>query len=268
MGDASAFETLGLSPGADPAAIERAYKTLIKEHHPDREGGDSARASEINRAYRELRGPRALGPDPLELNEDPFDYRPRRSWVIPAFGVAAGFAALLITYEPISPMLQYWAPLSAKALPATAPSGAVPDPMSVPLHAGAIAAAISDARHLSTTSDEMGLAAKSNDCHRRLRNDPEVAQLDRCAAFDDAVVELQDRDPLRDRGPFSELAVTGRQWSSASALSDDYLAIDGRLDRIRVQVELALADSAPPPEISVGPRPPAQAPQELPPPAR
>ena len=60
-------------------------------------------------------------------------------------------------------------------------------------------------------------------------------------AFDDAVVGLQDRDPLRDRGPFAPLAVTGRQWSAGSQLSDDYLAIDGRLDRIRLRVELALA---------------------------
>ena len=35
-----------------------------------------------------------------------------------------------------------------------------------------------------------------------------------------------------------------RQWSAASALSNDYLAIDGRLDRIRLQVELALAPAA------------------------
>jgi hypothetical protein len=68
-----------------------------------------------------------------------------------------------------------------------------------------------------------------------------VTLLDRCAAFDDAVVELQDRDPLRDQGPFSQLAVTGRQWSAASALSSDYVAIDGRLDRIRQRVEVVLA---------------------------
>ena len=74
----------------------------------------------------------------------------------------------------------------------------------------------------------------------------EPRPLDRCAAFDDAVVQLQDRDPLRDQGPFSELAVTGRQWSAASTLSNDYLAIDGRLDRIRLRVELALAPPEPP----------------------
>ena len=82
--------------------------------------------------------------------------------------------------------------------------------------------------------------------------EPSLAQLDRCAAFDDAVVQLQDRDPLRDQGPFSELAVTGRQWSGATALSDDYLAIDGRLDRIRLRVELALApDAAAPPATTI-----------------
>jgi len=88
-------------------------------------------------------------------------------------------------------------------------------------------------------------------CHHQLRLEPSLAALDRCAAFDDAVVLLQDRDPLRDQGPFSEIAVTGRQWSAAQALSDDNLAIDGRLDRIRLKVELALAP-APTPEPATG----------------
>ena len=39
-GRVSAFAVLGLEPGADAAAIEQAYKRLIKQHHPDREGGD------------------------------------------------------------------------------------------------------------------------------------------------------------------------------------------------------------------------------------
>jgi hypothetical protein len=78
--------------------------------------------------------------------------------------------------------------------------------------------------------------------------------LDRCAAFDDAVVGLQDRDPLRDAGPFAPLAVTGRQWSAASTLSDDYLAIDSRLDQVRLRVELVLAPQVPPvaPALTAG----------------
>jgi hypothetical protein len=87
----------------------------------------------------------------------------------------------------------------------------------------------------------MALARTSRDCHHRLRSNPSLVQLDRCAAFDDAVVQLQDRDPLRDQGPFSEIDVTGRIWSGAAALSDDSVAIDGRLDRIRLRVELTLA---------------------------
>ena len=80
---------------------------------------------------------------------------------------------------------------------------------------------------------------------------PSLERFDRCSAFDDAVVELQDRDPLRDQGPFSELAVTGRQMSAATLLSNDYLAIDGRLDRIRLRVELALVPAEPPlPEVN------------------
>jgi len=258
MGDASAYESLGLSPGADNDAIDRAYKRLIKEHHPDREGGDSARAAEINRAYRELRGPRA--PDALEFNHVPVEHRRGFGWVIPALALVGGAAALMVGYLPLDETLKDWAPMSAKAMPVVRPTDIAPDAMSAPLHAGAIAAAIGDAMHLTKTSDEMGLAAKSSDCHRRLRGDPEIIELDRCAAFDDAVVELQDRDPLRDRGPFSELAVTGRQWSSASALSNDYLAIDGRLDRIRVEVQLALAESGEPPVVSADPSPPARAP--------
>jgi hypothetical protein len=57
-------------------------------------------------------------------------------------------------------------------------------------------------------------------------------------------MQLQNHDPMWDRGPFSEIAVTGRQWSAAAALSNDYVAVDGRLDRIRLQVELALAEPA------------------------
>ena len=88
-----------------------------------------------------------------------------------------------------------------------------------------------------------------------MRNDPGTALLDQCAAFDDAVIGLEDRDPLRDEGPFAPLAVTGRPWSAASALSDDYLEIDSRLDQIRLRVEMALAPEVPPvaPDVQQAP---------------
>jgi hypothetical protein len=239
--DASAFAALGLEPDADDAEIEQAYKRLIKEHHPDREGGDAKRAAEINRAYRELRANRNLQ-DPLELNYDRFEggKSAHRGWPTFALVAIAGVAILLISASQLglsadavkSPVLHRFASARDKVAPT--------DAMEQPLHVSAIAAAAKRAQYLSRTRDEMALATASRDCHHQLRNDPSLLQLDRCAAFDDAVVQLQDRDPLRDQGPFSELAVTGRLWSGASALSDDNVAIDSRLDRIRLQVELAL----------------------------
>jgi hypothetical protein len=240
-GRASAFGTLGLEPGADSAAVEQAYKRLIKLHHPDREGGDGSRAAEINRAYRELRGS-AAATDPLEFNDDYSLRRNGRRWPIAALLVALVIGAMLLLHGPIAPLARSFLPAMGPKpiLGHVAATARATDPMDQPLHARAIDGAISDAVRLIRTSDEFALANASRDCRERFQAAPGMAQLDRCAAFDDAVVELQDRDPLRDRGPFAQLAVTGRQWSAGSALSDDYLAIDGRLDRIRLRVELAL----------------------------
>ena len=238
--DVSAYAALGLDAGADDAEIDRAYKRLIKQHHPDREGGDSVRAAEINRAYRELRGDRGLKHS-LELHDD-WIARPGdgRVWLAIAVLLAATTAFLLLRQEPLVPR---GASPKAESHRKASPQA---DPMDRPLDAAAIVGAAREAMRLSRKSDEMGLANVSRDCHHALRIDPSIAQLDRCAAFDDAVIQLQDRDPLRDQGPFSELAVTGRVWSAASALSDDSVAIDGRLDRIRLQVELALASAGQP----------------------
>jgi hypothetical protein len=243
LGESSAYAALGLEPGADAAAIDQAYRRLIKQHHPDREGGDAKRAAEINRAYRELKKKRSRSDfekSTLDLNESPRALRdPMKSWVLAAMLVIGGVSALVLATGPIPPVGR-----SGSALPlahvSPAPATAT-DPMDQPLAAAGIDSAVRDAYRVDRTSDEMKLAQTSQACHHQLRARPSLAQLDRCVAFDDAVVILQDRDPLRDRGPFSEPAVTGRQWSAASALSNDYLAIDGRLDRIRLQVETLLA---------------------------
>src|SRR4029078_3085994 len=94
--DASAFAALGLEPGADSAAIEQAYRRLIKRHHPDREGGDARRAAEINRAYRELRAERDLKA-PLELNEGWAEgVSASRTWPVFVMTGLAGIGALLL----------------------------------------------------------------------------------------------------------------------------------------------------------------------------
>ena len=244
-GRASAFAVLGLAPGADAAAIEQAYKRLIKQHHPDRKGGDGSRAAEINRAYRELRGGKAPS-DPLQFNEDFGAARKRPRWPVAALSQARRSAG----------SCRDWAERSSDA-PLSGRRGAAADPPCRRASgcrtrsAGrsmtqAIDDAVGEAMHLFRTKDEMALAAPAATASAASATIQAPSLLDRCAAFDDAVVGLQDRDPLRDAGPFAPLAVTGRQWSAASALSDDYLAIDSRLDQIRLRVEIALAPQVPP----------------------
>jgi hypothetical protein len=266
-GRASAFAALGLEPGADSAAVEQAYKRLIKQHHPDREGGDSRRAAEIIRAYRELRGGKG---NPLQFNED-FALRRRPRWPIAALGAGACLGALMLVMGPSVPLPKtLWAATAELPVRRAAAAATASDAISDPLHVDVIDGAVRTALRMYRTGDEMALAAESRDCHSRFRDDPGTAMLDRCAAFDDAVVGLENRDPLRDGGPFAPLAVTGRQWSAASALSADYLAIDSRLDRIRVRVELALVPDVPPiaPAIKVPEEDPSTAPRAVPPPEK
>ena len=80
-----------------------------------------------------------------------------------------------------------------------------------------------------------------------MRAEPNLEQLDRCAAFEDAVAVLGDRDPLHDSTMFNASAITARQMTAASLLSSDYLAIERRLDRIRTVVQLTLRPAPSPP---------------------
>ena len=239
-GDGSAYAALGLDPSAESDEIEQAYRRLIKLHHPDREGGDSGRAAEINRAYRELRGTRSLK-RPIEFHESLPEARSSgRVWVVLALLLAIVTLGLLISQTPLAPLAQLARAPAGPQARVRPPVSAEGDPMDQPLHLAAIDDAAREALRLSRI-DEMAIAKASGECNHLLRSSPTMLQLDRCAAFDDAVVQLEDRDPLRDQGPFSELAVTGRLWSGATALSNDSLAIDGRLERVRLRVELALA---------------------------
>ncbi|HET8749391.1 MAG TPA: molecular chaperone DnaJ [Sphingomicrobium sp.] len=54
------YELLGVARGADEAAIKAAYRSLAKEHHPDRKNGckeSEARFKAINEAYDVLKDP-------------------------------------------------------------------------------------------------------------------------------------------------------------------------------------------------------------------
>jgi hypothetical protein len=152
-------------------------------------------------------------------------------------------AALLVATGPVTALMSDLAPTAVRpAMLSHVPASAsAADSMDQPVRRSEVEGAVRDALRILRSGGDDALLNTSRDCNRALRLQPSVPQLDRCSAFDDAVVQLQDRDPTWDGGPFSQLAVTRRQWSAASALSNDYLAVDGRLDRIRLEVELALA---------------------------
>ena len=243
-GDRSAYELLGLEPGAGREAIEQAYRRLIKLYHPDREGGDPLRAAEITRAYRELRGHRSPGAE-LEFYNEPPTGPTSAGWQIIALSVAIVLLSLAILAG--GPLDSGLGPRSA-SMPAKALSPVrSPDiPIEQPIDLQELEATVAEVRDLFRSEDEMQLAEMSRECHQAFRQSPEVQRFDRCVAFDDAVIILQDRDPLRDQGPFREVAVVRRHWSEGMILTNDSWALDSRLDRIRLRVELLLAPRAEP----------------------
>lgn len=251
--DPDAYAVLGLPPGAGPVAIERAYRRLIKRYHPDRRGGDSARAAEINSAYQELcrqfgdeLGRRRGPPVPIRPQWPP--RRRRRRWGL-VLVILAG--VLLVTQRDFVnrtlgdveiPVLQPWA--SSRDQVRARPRA---DLSVTPLDSVGIDRSVLDAVRIAETGGEEGLAAQSSACHRQLRRDPDASRLDRCVAFDEAVIALLGRDPFREQGRFSASAVTARQFAAGRLVSNDMLAVESRLARIRTQVELSLAPPDPDP---------------------
>ena len=266
---AAAYAVLGLEPGADRVAIERAYRELIKRYHPDRSGGDAERAAEINRAYFELRlkprrqssvdvVPRSQtsrnrssrsrrGRRPVDRDRDP---RQPGSALWPVLLIITASVAT-IERQRLAEAVPRWiaavesrqaAPLSAGRASAIAKDSTALDG---PLDEPTIASSIELALRLAGRGDEEALANRSRDCHRRMRTEPDLTQLDRCAAFDNAVASIDGRDAMNDSGVFSASAITARQMTAASLLSSDYLAIERRLDRIRTIVQLTLRPAAP-----------------------
>ncbi|MDQ3247384.1 MAG: J domain-containing protein [Pseudomonadota bacterium] len=269
--DATAFAVLGLKPGADRATVEAAYKRLIKRYHPDRDGGDSDRAAQINRAYFELRGRPALdGRDerPAGIGEAIYARRARplrkvrrrrRLWppllalALLATGIAERKQIAAWVERSSNRLDQLVAPLPGPA--ATGTSQRARD-IETPLAERAISSSIAEARRLTGGQGRNAVEERSRECHGQLREAPDAELLDRCAAFDIAVVAITQSDPMRDDGPFSASAVTARQMTAARLLSDDYNAIEVRLDQIRSRVELGL--TPPPPQLAE-PVPPDQA---------
>lgn len=52
--DTKLYDILEVSPDADPSTIKKAYRTLAKKYHPDKNGGDGEKFKEIDAAYKVL----------------------------------------------------------------------------------------------------------------------------------------------------------------------------------------------------------------------
>jgi len=51
------YETLEISKDATPSEIKKSYRKLVKEHHPDKTGGDDSKFKQISEAYETLSDP-------------------------------------------------------------------------------------------------------------------------------------------------------------------------------------------------------------------
>ena len=247
-GQQSAFDVLGLRPGADRAEVDRAYRRLIKLYHPDSPGGDGERASEINRAYTHLRHSMVQLPAvALRPSVRPQTSRGRRTpWAVLLIAATGGaiWASGLIeglrwdegpSYAAIAPAPKE----EANPVPAS------PGPFDAPMSTQLVDRAIDDARRLHQETDARTMAAVSAECQRDLRADPTAFRFDSCAAFDEAAAILQAGRAGFRSGPFNELAVSARQVAGARMVTSEYLAADSRLQQIRSRVQMTLMPGIP-----------------------
>lgn len=255
----ASYALLGLPPGSDRSAVDRAYRALMKRHHPDL-GGDPVRAASINRAYADITRPAgaAAAPTPTDLAAALYERhqslrragtvpgaRKRSRWPLWILLAAAAGAVAWVEREPLADFAwdmqwRYFPPVRAVVAEGDGDSSGASAATRValgtaPLANGTIVAAETSARGVLATGGIGAAVDASRRCYLRFHAAPSLARYDRCVAFDDAVLLIGGYG-VADRGGFSAGAVTARQLAAARTLDRDYESIETRLDRIRLMM--------------------------------
>ncbi|MEO6248039.1 MAG: J domain-containing protein [Sphingomicrobium sp.] len=253
----ASYAQLGLLPGADRAAVDRAYRALMKRHHPDL-GGDPARAASINHAYADITRPASPGAAPSPTDRAAALYqrhqilrragaargpekRSRWSWLLALAG-AIGIV-VWVERDPLTDLAwdlqwRYFPPgrpvMSSDDDEPAAASAVNRVPLGTsPLSGNIIISAENAARRILKSGGIGAAADASQRCYLRFHAAPSLGGYDLCVAFDDAVLLIGGYG-VADRGGFSAGAVTARQLAAARTLDRDYESIETRLDRIRL----------------------------------
>lgn len=234
----SCYDILGVPPGVGDQELRAAYIRLMKRHHPDA-SGESAAASEINRAFSTLRDPalraahdhdlawarrkmrearlqRARG-TVLRPPPPPPRGRGRRAAMPALILTVAGAAGLWWTRPDLAERLLD-RPVPAPAF-ATAFEGAAPPPARPHVPTGHVGAAIVDFDIIAVSGGGAEAVSYSRRCFGELVEMPSMRLFDHCIAFDLlARLWLQSGDDRRGLF-FGDRAVALRHEAAARLVS-------------------------------------------------
>jgi curved DNA-binding protein CbpA len=249
------YAILNVSPDADPAVIEAAYKALMKKYHPDRvrDEPDSIqrKATEINQAFRILRDPESRaaydhreqarqsgmwmgnGPDARPMAYQPILPTRRSRW--PALLLIAILAALVIYVWQMTKGTnreQFASAVPAQSGTVSASATELP-----PVSQVNIDRAIAESRRVNQKMGLMGLSGYSQDCFASQSRSVSVTELDFCVAFDSVALtydSLASRTySLPELPRFQAREMMSRHLNAAKLISDDDAWVLDRLARIR-----------------------------------
>lgn len=240
----SPYSVLGLRPGADRAAVDEAFRRLMKRHHPDLPGGDPDAAAEINRAYAALKSDLPAGREPLPARLPAVVTRSSAATSVRRRG-ALGGVAMLLAAGGLAVWLPDRTPVEAspsaapERLKRSAPQGRAPDTLD--LSAGPDTAAITVAVEQALKLRSTGLADQADEVSRSCDADlaayPSPPLLDNCVAFDAASSLL---GGSQSQVRFQPGPMSTRHLEAALRVSEDPVLAEERVVSVRQMVRQLL----------------------------